>query len=149
MLSYWPVNKNKMWSLEVLLHDREDLYIYVLWRTVQGCHSNRSVWEVFVTDCLSGCQISISIWTSNFSPTHIIKWKQSLFLNHIWTTFSLKVSHKPTVWTGPDNVHDHKLPFFLSCLWKSLCCKTKVHVSRGELRFSICTDPETWVHLVV
>lgn len=27
MLSYWPVNKNKMWSLEVLLHDREDLYI--------------------------------------------------------------------------------------------------------------------------
>lgn len=37
---------------------------------------------------------SISIRTSNFSPTHIIKWKQCLFLNHIWTTFKSVINQQ-------------------------------------------------------
>lgn len=77
MLSYWPINKNKMWSLEVLLHDREDLYIYM------SCEGQCKV--AIATD-MSGKSLSqfacpavklvekfISIWTSNISPTHIMK----------------------------------------------------------------------------
>lgn len=89
---------------------------------------------------------SISILTSNYYTKHIIiKWKQWLCLNHILTTFSLQVSRKPTVRAGLESIHDHKLPFPLSCLLNSLYCQTILQVTCGDLILSICTDPETWV----